>query len=75
MSERYEFMPSLFLNVAIASNFFIVKVQSNFPSHIPGSVLGNSAQSALRQLDRHVNLSDEQRRGIIQYLTSKGMDT
>ncbi|ENZ8140846.1 hypothetical protein [Citrobacter freundii] len=74
MSDRYEFMPGIFLNVALASNFFIVQVQGNFPSHVPGSLLGDSAQSALRQLHRHFNLSDEQCRGIIQYLTSRGMD-
>lgn len=74
MSDRYEFMSGFFLDVASASNFFIVKVQGNFPSHVPGSVLGDSAQSALRQLDKYFNLSDEQRRGIIQYLTSRGMD-
>lgn len=35
MSDRYEFMPGLFLNVALASNFFIVQVQGKFPSHVP----------------------------------------
>ncbi|HDT0668902.1 TPA: hypothetical protein QIB91_001768 [Klebsiella aerogenes] len=74
MSDRYEFIPGLYLDVAIASNFFIVKVQGNFPSHVPGSLLVDSAQSALRQLDRHFNLSDEQRRSIIQYFTLRGMD-
>ncbi|MEC5319660.1 hypothetical protein VSX61_12040 [Brenneria populi subsp. brevivirga] len=74
MSERYEFLPGCFLNVSISSGYFTVHLQGDLPSQVPSSVLTGYVNSVLRQIEKYFRLSDVQRKGIAEYLSSQGME-